>query len=334
MDNRDSSDFSRLVEDTKVALDSGAELFHWWKRKEQAGELGKFEIRRPHEACEVSAFYDQVELDGRRTSVMGCQQTAHYRRTAGSSGMSSGFEAFLKARFLELCRWVNPDGLPGGFGYRPLLQQWKEGARVEGFPDDSPLDLAEIGKSLDWVVCRVDIHDFVRTFPGLRSRARTFSKFVREAAYVVFDPVFFSQAAPLAEDALAECVFGYSFLPSLVEPNHFGFGPGRFGTAIKQFQFVLREEGRIDIRTSFLVAPRSERVLYFGGFDPVYSAVHLVNALTFNLFEIRRRVHDSLDAFMLSHHARVHQALLDGMRGVWEELPWTMPSRDETSVGA
>jgi hypothetical protein len=124
------------------------------------------------------------------------------------------------------------------------------------------------------------------------------------------------------KDVVAERRFGYAFLPREVESNFFGFGPGKFGAAIKQWRFLLFLNGDVEVQIAFLVAPRSERVLDFGGFDPVYASITLADALSLGAFGLRASGHAALDRVFLEHHGTVHADIVLGMADVWEAQRW------------
>ena len=239
----------------------------------------------------------------------------------------------MKSQFLRIATWTHPDGSAAGFGYTPLVYETRTEGGHGGFGPASDFRLEQVDRDYSWAVLQVDIHDFVRSFPPARPFARQLSSRIRESAYVVTHPNYSTPVSPAPPGSVAESRFGYSFLPTTVEPNFFGFGPGRFQAAIKQFRFLLLDNGDLEIRLSFIVAPRSQKVLYLWGFDPVYTLVHLINAVTLGVFKIRRRAHDRLDAVMLSLHGNVHQNLLDGMRSIWEESHWVGEEQGKTPEG-
>lgn len=175
------------------------------------------------------------------------------------------------------------------------------------------MTLDRVEREFEWVVLQVDILDFIRSFPGIGRFAKFFSRFIKEAAYILIHPKFSAPALPETEATLTRLCFGYSFLPCAAHPSFFGFGPGRFGTAVKQFDVAALENGRVEIRLAFIVTPRSEKVLSLWGFDPVYNFSSLLDLLTLRRFNLDGRVHDRLDARMLAHHCRVHQAFLQGL---------------------
>ena len=79
------------------------------------------------------------------------------------------------------------------------------------------------------------------------------------------------------------------------------------------------------MQVSFLVAPRSERVMDFGGFDPVYAGIKMANVLSLGAFGLNESGHAALDHVFLEHHGTVHAAIVQGMAEVWEGQRW-MPS--------
>lgn len=307
-----------LIDQSEVALRKGAQLLAWWN---SAPDLKWFELMDGSPSATMRGFYDRVDIDGTSTSVMGCHQRIRFRRSSSASP-EVPLAAFSSREFFRVCRWTHPDGLPGGFGYRPLLHKRSSGQYGRfSAPTEGDMDLSGIGSQWEWVLLQVDIFDFVRSFPPLRRYARTLSRFVKEAAYVVTQRDYRSARFPAEEGLASHCGLGYSFVPCPVHPNFFGFGPGRFGTAIKLFRFGLLEQ-QMQVDLAFLVAPRSEKVLYLGGFDPVYTLIHLIDALTLGMFQIRQRAHDKLDSVMLRQHGDVHQNFVQGMRPIWEGRNW------------
>jgi len=111
---------------------------------------------------------------------------------------------------------------------------------------------------------------------------------------------------------------GYPFVEFAPEPNIFGFGPGKFGIALKYFTFRLHRDGEVTTEMDFLAAPRAEKVFDFGKYipDPFYGTADLVEMLTLG-FVSSAGFHDKMDTSMLVTHCRVHQALMDGLSDVW-----------------
>ena len=311
-----------LLEDTRVALRQGAQLASWWKDRHESLSVFTLFESQP-QGARVQGFFDQVEIDGAERTAMGCLQRASFQLGESSPlGQAEGFCESLKKHFCQSARWQRGNGLPGGFGYRALAFQKSGNPEAEYFQSaPSTVNFNEVGPMYEWLLLQVDINDFVRSFPPLRPFARFLHRFIREAAFIVSHSDYQTRVLAGESDSVAECRFGYAFVPALVEANHFGFGPGRFGIAIKQFDFRLLESRRLDIHVSFLVTPRSEQVLDFWGVCPVYGLAHLLDRATFGGLGIRERAHDKLDRQMLTQHGRVHNNLLQDMRESFESWP-------------
>ena len=299
-----------LLEPTQAALASGDELMRWWLEHRTGTGFRVASLVDPHDSLvEMSGLFSSTEKEGR--SVMACLQRARLRAPADSRVLGR-FEDIPEV-FASLCHWNGPGGRRGGFTYTPLLQKRlgdeTPQSALAGVPTDFSL------KGLEWLVARVDIHDFVRAIPPLAPLAGVLSRFVREAAFVVVHRNY--GAASLSSGGRSSCSFGYSFLPVAPEPSPFGFGPGHFGAAIKQFQFSQTADGALEVSLTFLVSPRSEKVLSLAGFDPVYSIVEFVDRVSRCRFDLKRRAHDRLDESMLRLHGNVHHRLLMDMEARW-----------------
>jgi len=299
------------------ALESGRALLEDCLALEKTG-LSLFPLACPGGSLlEMSGFFGFRKSDP-KVSLMGCFQRARFVPVpATSRGQRSIQDAGRVYR--DSCRWVRPDGSPGGFTYTPLLQKRIGIERPEPVASaDWDFDLS----GLEWLVVRVDIHDFVRAVRPLRAFASSLSKRVKEAALLLVHRDFSRTGFPRESAIVAEHSFGYSFLPLAPEASPFGFGPGHFGSAFKRFRFLLRADGALDIELMFVVSPRSEKVLDLKGIDPVYASVHFLDLLTLRKLRIRSRVHDRFDKVMLKIHGQVHYELLEAMRPCWERTRW------------
>jgi hypothetical protein len=335
-----------LIENAELGFQRAAELLSWWKAKVSSGFAASF-IREPPPG--LSCFYDTLPMDkklataettapwpkltadsavlrlreGSQATVQGCAWLSRYPRNGKLVRMpESSLQSFIHRQFLQRSHWTHPapDGLPGGFTFIPLYYKLEGQDDYGVFPQGLPLDLSEIGTKYQWVVMEAVVNDFFRYIPGLHLSPGWLAKMPKMSSYVLVHKEYLSSFHPPVEGTVSECCFGYSFLPCPVAPSIFGYGPGEFAAALKQFRFILLENSDIEIQMFFLVSPRSQKILsLFGGFDPVYSSVNLANALTLNLFHIKQRAHDALDAVQLGLHATIYQGLLDGMRACWED---------------
>jgi len=171
-------------------------------------------------------------------------------------------------------------------------------------------------------VLQVDILDFVRANPMLAQYDGMLSRFIRESAYVVIHEDLAVAPTSTPKGVIAERVFGYAFLPRAVEHNIFGFGPGKFTAAVKQWRFLLYLNGDVEVRVAFLVT-RSQKVLDIKGFDPVYAPLHLADAFSLGVLGLRQRGHDTMDKIFLEHHGAVHADVVMGFQDIWEGQRWS-----------
>jgi len=312
-----------LIENAAVGYQKAKDLLAWWKAKETAGALKKSTLSRPDRPeLHLEYFYDALSLEGKDVTAMGCFWKSRFPRKAGSPATSdSTLKTFIQKQFMRRCHWIHPDTLPGGFEFKPVLYK-AQGRDDYGMLAEAP-DLDEIGEKYEWIVTEAIVYDFFRNIPGLNLGPGLLKKMPKMSSYVYLHKDYTTSFHPPVEGSVAECCFGYSFLPTPVSKSIFGYGPGMFKAAAKQFRFILLESGEIEIQMFFLVSTRSEKILNLGGFDPVYFSVNLANILTLNALDIRRRGHDKLDALQLELHARVYQSLLNGMSTYWENQTWT-----------
>jgi hypothetical protein len=175
------------------------------------------------------------------------------------------------------------------------------------------VDWRKLGTEYNWSLLTVQIHDFVMKFGPYLKR-------FREAACVVAHPDFVHVVENPAPGMKLEVAVGYPFVAFAPIPNNYGFGPGKFGSAVKLYSFFLTDSNDIKVVMDFAAAPRCSRVFDFGKNmpDPVYGGARLLRLLTFGLWD-DQPFHDKLDGGMVTQHARVHQALMEGASKIWTE---------------
>jgi hypothetical protein len=303
---------SELREGALQAERSGGLLFDWWRQEEASGGLKKFSLlAQKSDAVQMDGFFERLVLDGRDVSVMGCVQRFQFQTGWAPERLTERLAAFVLEEYFAKASWPRRDGETGGFRYSPLFGKTRDSRLM--VLEGADLSLNRVQREFEWAVFQVDILDFVRSFPIPSWAVRSMSRFIREAAFIQFHSRFAEPALVEPEGALSRHCFGYSFLPAAVHPSIFGFGPGRFGTAVKQFDIAALHDGRVEFRLAFIVTPRSEMVLNVWGFDPVYAFSRLLDLLTFKRLNLDRRIHDRLDAQMLTQHCQVHHSFLEGI---------------------
>jgi hypothetical protein len=329
-----------LIDGAAVAYSRASELLTWWKKERDAKALKFFNQVMPRsQDIKLECFYDKLTLERKDAGVMACSWKSRFPCKAAAAAVSSagqsGMDVFLNKQFTRRALWKNPDGLPGGFEFIPRIYKTKGSEQYGTFPEGPAPDLDEIGKKYDWVVIEAVVNDFFRNIPGPPLGKWLLSKMPRMTSYVLVHPDYMCSFWDREPSAIAEFCFGYSFLPIAPSKTIFGYGPGTFTAAVKQFRWMLHENSDVEIQLIFLVSGRSEKILsLWHGFDPVYFTVNVINAITLNLLGFKQRAHDKLDAAQLSVHARIYQSLLEGMRSCWEEQNWAAAIRSTKAGGS
>ncbi|MEZ5399886.1 MAG: hypothetical protein R2729_09455 [Bryobacteraceae bacterium] len=304
-----------LQEKTEEAIRDGIQIERWCRDRgrqiqEQRLDLKK-EFAIPNEAI---GYFGTVAVNGKPRSVMGVRQNVQFGRIEGRDP-EQRLTDFVLGEFLPRAHWVYPDGYEGGFTIVQTL--YKDAAGQYGrFPEAEQkgcVDWRRLGKDYMWAMLTVQIHDFVMKFGPYLKR-------FNEAACVVMHPDFVHIRQNPSPGRRLEVAVGYPFVEYAPIPNNFGFGPGKFGSAVKLYAFFLTDDNRIEVEMDFAAAPRCSKVFDFSPSipDPVYGGAAVLEAMTFGLWKAQP-FHDWVDAGMVSQHARVHQALMDGSAKVWRE---------------
>ncbi|MDA1015524.1 MAG: SHD1 domain-containing protein [Planctomycetota bacterium] len=316
------NDTPALIQNTQEALVLGGELMDWWSSHANELELVNLSAKGDH-LVDMQAFFTTMPSSSGTTSVMGCLQTARFQLDPSAPGKAIALQS-LKSEYAPRAGWFHPDGRPAGFGYDAILYKDNASGAIEAFPNgksSTALDFSTVGAAHEWLLLQVDIHDFLLATP-MKPIAKWVGKFVKESAYVVSHEMYAKPVGNPRPGTVAECLFGYSFLPCGAVSGPFGFGPGHFKSAIKQFRFSLLESGELEVTLSFIVSPRSQKVLNLFGFDPVYTMVHFMNAITFGLLGIKKFAHNALDKNFMTVHGQVHHNFLNGMEDFWTKQRW------------
>ena len=302
-----------MIEKTEEAIRDGLQLERWWRERE--GQLSLFPLdlkkryRLPNKAA---GFFSSLAINGSTRTVMGCRQEVEFSRIPGANAPER-LRNFVLGEFLKRAHWTYADGAPGGFTFEKSLFKTVAGnyGELPAEHRSNPVDWRDLGRRYAWVLHTVHIHDFVATMGPFKKR-------IREAAYVVPQPDFVHVVENPSPDYLLEVSIGYPFVDVPPFPNIFGFGPGKFGVAVKLFSFLLTPQNEIRVRMVFAAAPRAQKVLDFGKHipDPVYGGAEVLRYLTLGLVK-PEAIHDRMDAQMLALHCQVHQTLMDGLEKVW-----------------
>jgi hypothetical protein len=314
-----------LIQKSEEAIHDGKQLDEWIRAQFSARALRLFplDLKRVYQVPNrAEGFLDTVPINGQPRSVMGCVQTVEFGEVAGDDA-GARLQDFVCREFLNRAHWTYPDGFPGGFGVEQSLYKTQAGdyGRFTGDLRKGCVDWRELGKQYAWVLLTVQIHDFVMKFGPVTKR-------LREAACVSPAPDFVHIEENPSEGYKLEVSVGYPFIEYAPIPNFFGFGPGKFGIAVKLFSFFLTTKNEVRVRMTFAAAPRAAKVFDFGKRipDPIYGGAGLLSNLSLGLWKTDA-FHDRMDTEMLTEHCRVHQALMEGLRPIW--MSWYAGSAEK-----
>jgi hypothetical protein len=305
----------RLIEKSEQAIREGIEIERWYRQAESGLKFFPLDLemryRLPNRA---EGFFSRLSVGGATRSAMGCRQVVELGR-AESSHLRDRLREFAHVEFQERAKLTSKQGRHRGFEYHRILHRHPTlgPQRVDAGAAPQPLNWTLLGQEHAWVLQRVDIHNFVARMGPMKMR-------MKEAAFIVAHPEFRRAVENPRPDCALEVSFGYPFVDVAPHDNMFGFGPGKFGAAVKLFSFLLSPQNDLRVRMVFIAAPRSQKVLDFGKGAPcpVYGGAKVLRYLTLGLVD-PQTIHDRMDAKMLALHCQVHQDLMDNLYEVWTE---------------
>lgn len=312
-----------LIQNGEIGYQKAAGLVDWWRAKKAAGQLATRTLDLPrNKSISITRFFDAMPTeDGKTVTAMGCSWKSRFSLRE-AEGEPEPMHRSIGRHFFRRALWKNSDGLPGGFHFIPLNYRSLNGDGDGSFAPGAPVELGDLGSKYEWLILNAVVNDFFRNSPGPPMPTFMLKKMPVMASYILMHKEYLTPFDPAPADAIADYTCGYSFLPVPVTKNIFGYGPGKFKAAFKQFRWTLLPNSEVEIEMLFLAAPRSEKLLDLGGFDPVYGIIDLLNKLTLNR-GFGKWAHGKLDDFQLQVHARVYQSLLEGMKDSWTKRNWT-----------
>jgi len=303
-----------LIEKCEKAIGEGLVLERWCRAEDADRRMFRLDLdhhfRLPNRA---DGYFGTITLNGQERSVMGCRQHVELARVDRRHDAAACLTEFVLGEFLSRAHWICPDGAPGGFDVERSLFRAADG-EYGTFPDGQrtgAMDWRDVVPRFRWVLLTIMLNDFMVNMGPVSRR-------MAEAVCVVAMPEFVHVIEHPSPEYALEVSVGYPFIDHAPIPNFFGFGPGKFGIAVKLFSFRLTHDRRIRVTMEFAAAPRAERVFDFYGLDPVYGGADLLSRLSLGLFD-PAGIHDTMDTTMLVEHCHVHQKLMDGTAGIWED---------------
>ncbi len=305
----DFSEFERfLVEKTEIALVDGLQLERWSRDPSRKVEFHELTLNRPYNLVNKAyGYFGDVTISGTRLTALGARQEVEFGKITGQNPEQQ-LKDYVLGHFMNTANWVYPDGLPGGFTFKQMLQCTADG-KYGRYPDDQLTrvqDWKVMGPKYRWSLFTCFLHDFMVKFGPVR-------KVLKEAVAVVQHPDFIHVVENPKPGYKLEVAIGYPFIDYAPIPNFFGFGPGKFNWAIKTFMFLLRDNNEVRCDMDFVAGSRPKKVFDFGKMipDPFYGTAAALGMLSLGLYK-PQGFHNFMDLQMSTQHSRVHQALMEG----------------------
>jgi hypothetical protein len=298
-----------LAELADEAVRDGQVLFNWLQNAKVDAIAFPLNLKKSYQLKNTATgYFGELEIGGKPTTVMGARQKIDFGEMPGIT--KQDLLDFMFAEFLPRANWTYPDSNPGGFTITQSLYKKIDG--TVGIFDEKLrkgcIDWRLLGKEYEWVLLTVDLHDFVMDIGPFKKR-------LKEAACVTPNAKFsYVKDTPTG----VEIMIGYPFVRIAPVKHFFGFGPGKFGVAIKLFTMKL-DGTKVSGSMDFAAAPRAQKVFDFGGLpDPIYGTASFLEKITFGLFK-SQKIRQKMDTQMLGQHCRVHQALMEGIAPIWRK---------------
>ncbi|MEQ1885419.1 MAG: hypothetical protein ABL967_10180 [Bryobacteraceae bacterium] len=306
------SDHDRfLIDKSEDAIRDGIQLERWCRegstRRTFVLNPGQFKLKNRAEG-----YFGTISMNGATRTVMGCRQYIDFGH-CDHPNAAELLKEFVLGHFLTLSHWTNPDGHAGGFDFTRSVYRTVNGEYGEFAENDrqGAIDWRDLDTKYRWALLTVMINDFSLKLGPMKY-------YLNEAACVVPLPEFMHVVENPSPENLLEVSIGYPFIDYAPIPNIFGYGPGKFGIAVKLYSFFLTKDKEIKVMMEFASAPRAKKVFDLAGLDPVYGAADMMQTMTLGLLD-SRWIHDMMDTTMLTEHCSVHQLLMDGAADVWEK---------------
>jgi hypothetical protein len=302
-----------LLGSVAAALADGRGLKQWWERTDASGGYAqRFDLARTFNSPDRAfGFFDEVAVGGRTLPVMGVVQEMLYDRpktTKDFERTRNQLREFVLHYFMRVSDYREPEAfdqppapaastvLAGlswcptvevirrGFGFSQLFSKRRDAAWVERFSERSAfaiLDLREVARAYDWLLCKVDIFDFSVSFRLLGREGASLVVPLRETNYIVVSPDFIADRDAPESGVLGEYGLGYALIKYVDRDTVFGYGPGLFDAGFQLINFKISTDGTIRVRLVFVVT-RPGAILSVP-FRPVGWGIDVTDLLSFGL---------------------------------------------------
>lgn len=378
-------------------LAQGVAIMNWWHWAEATGAIqDRFELSRVFNRPEQSySFFATVPLPSGPLPVMGDIPLVFYDQPKGRWDIrdwTGDVREFALRYFMRVSDFQQPqtvvrDGAPTppfpldlfswcprgyvtrqGFGYEQLYYKLRGTGEIGRFPEADRfaiIDQRELATRYEWVVARVEIFDFVLSFPLDPDLPRV-SVPLSEAQYIIFSNAFLADETDPVPGLRGRFQFGYAMLRPRHDDSVLAYGPGQFDAGFQLFTFTVAHDGSVRVRMPFVVnrptqilsisldpldwAFRTAEVLTWGrasrlleplhaafdelpwrpgGFDPVFTSIDLLNLFTLGqASQVLCISKEQLEKFFLIFHFDQYYTMITGSLLTWRQIRnWQDPSQ-------
>ncbi len=255
---------------------------------------------------------------------------------------------------------TTPREARAGFGFSQIYYKLAATGEVGKFSADDQfaiVDLREVGAKYEWLVLKVRIFDFSVKLRPFGDSGPELVFALDEESHLILNREFVVDQERPSAGVLGRYGLGYAFIKSSSK-GFLAYGPGEFEAAFELIQFDALDSGEVQVRMVFvanrpqsivnvplapidwsfrladiltlgvsskLLAPVKEVVdrvpLRLGVFDPVYTSINLLNALTGDqAAEQLCLSKDQLDKVFLLQHFMQHYATIAGSLMTWRQI--------------
>jgi hypothetical protein len=400
--NRSPAGFSyeerNVLANVEPCLAAGVAIRDWWRQAEAAGSLqDSFELTRVFNRPESSySFFATVPFPSAPLPVMGDVPSVFYDQPKGRWDLGDwtrnvrefALRYFMRVSDFRAPQTVVKDGAPAppfpldllswcfrgfvtreGFGFEQLYYKLRGSGEIGRFPEAERfaiVDQRELAARYEWVVAKVQVFDFVLSFPPNPDLPRVGFPLSGEAQYIIFSNAFVADETDPLPGVRGRFQFGYAMLRPLHDDSILAYGPGQFTAGFQLFTFTVAGDGTVLVRMPFVVnrpteilsisldpldwAFRTADILSLGrakgfleplhaafdnlpwrpgSFDPVFASIGLANLFT--LGQASRVLcisRDQLEKFFLVFHFDQYYTMITGSLLTWRQIrDWQDPAR-------
>jgi len=391
-----SYDERNILANVDECLAKGVAIKDWWRRADATGSItDSFDLTRVANRPEKSqSFFAEVPLPSGTLPVMGDVPLVYYDQPKGGWDLRDwagnvreyALRYFMRISSFELPQTVVQDGSPNppfpldlisfcprpfvtreGFGFQQLYYKLRGSGEIGRFPEAQQfaiIDQRELATRYEWVVAKVQIFNFVLSFP-LNPDLPRFGFPMQQIQYIIYSGAFVEDHTDPLPGVLGRYQFGYAMLKPRHDDSILVYGPGQFDSGFQLFTFTVLEDGKVWVRMPFVVNRptqilsisldpldwffRGAEILTFGlakplleplhaalddlpgrpgGFDPVFASIDLANLLT--LGQASRQLcisKDQLEKFFLVFHFEQYYTMITGSLLTWRQVrDWRNPA--------